>query len=70
MVSGYTLTTFPNAILAATATTKCKGKSNNNKHKMKRVLYIQRGTGTAQIMLCEFFPIPCVKGILGKIWQI
>ena len=30
MVSGYTLTIFPNAIHAATATTKGKGKSNNN----------------------------------------
>ena len=34
-VSGYTLTTFPNTIHAATATTKCKGKSNNRQQQTK-----------------------------------
>ena len=36
-VSGYTLTTFPNAILATTAATKSKGKSNNKKQQTSLV---------------------------------
>ena len=35
MVSGYTLTIFPNAIHAATAATKSKGKSNDNNQQPK-----------------------------------
>ena len=33
MVSGYTLTTFSNAILTATTTTKSKGKATTNNNK-------------------------------------
>ena len=56
MVSGYTLTTFPNAIHAVTAATKSKGKSNNNNRQQQtqRVVHSRRGTGTAhfkQILL-------------------
>ena len=40
MVSGYSLTTFPNAILAATTATKSKGKSNN-KQQQTNVVHIQ-----------------------------
>ena len=35
MVSGYTLTIFPNAIYNATTTTKSKGKSNDNNQQPK-----------------------------------
>ena len=35
MVSGYTLTIFPNAIYATTTTTKSKGKSNDNNQQPK-----------------------------------
>ena len=42
MVSGYTLTIFPNAIHAATTTTK----SNSQQTTISQV-YIQQGIGTA-----------------------
>ena len=49
MVSGYTLAIFPNAIHAATAVTKSKGKSNNSKQTTTQIaVHIQRGIGTAQ----------------------
>ena len=35
MVSGYTLTIFPNAIYTAIAATKNKGKSNDNNQQPK-----------------------------------
>ena len=46
MVSGYTLTTFPNIIHATTTATRSKAKATAN-NKLK-VVHIQRGIGTAQ----------------------
>ena len=61
MVSGYTLTTFPNAICAVTATTKVKAKATINNKLPQRAVCSQRGIGTAhklveKIWTAGFYP--------------
>ena len=70
MISGCTLTTFPNAILTATTATKSKGKSNNKQQQTSPV-HIQRGIGTAhklveKIQTTGFYPAIKGKGKLRR----
>ena len=48
MVSGYSLTAFPNAIYATTTATKSKCKSNNRQQPTQRAVHSQQRIGTAQ----------------------